>query len=298
MYFLVVAVISVALLGMIGVALAPAGDTPPDRAETPGETVVPPDADAPANERVVVASVPATHSAGRFTETDRSDLRPRPAETLEYKPDATATATHRLIRGFQPRSYSVYDGGAGDAARPVVILFHEAGRTPLSMIDMWQDTADAEGLLLIAIAADETQWSPDEAEAVIVLDMIDDARGRYPVDEGRILLFGHASGAIMAQYLANSILGPWQAAAVHGGTLPLELIRPREGAVPIRHYLGGSDATFASYDARLSGQALAEAGHDFDLALIPGHTHWLYVGGPAFAADAWAWFSDMRGGDT
>jgi acetyl esterase/lipase len=45
--------------------------------------------------------------------------------------------------------------------------------------------------------------------------------------------------------------------------------------------------------SRVAGEALAAAGHDFDLALIPGHTHWFYEGGPDFAADAWAWFTEL-----
>ncbi|MCU4654129.1 dienelactone hydrolase family protein [Roseibacterium sp. SDUM158016] len=292
LYLSIVALIGAAFLAMLAVAFLPSAPSGAG-VEGPGETASAP---APAARSAVVAPLPDTYAAGLFTETDRSDLRPRPAETLEYSPDVEGAERHFLVRGFRPRNYSAYDGGTGEVPRPVIVLFHGAGRTPLSMIDMWQEAADANGLLLVSIASATEQWTLEEAEAGVVLDIIEDAATQYTVDGERIFLFGHSSGAVMAQYLANHIAGPWKAVAVHGGTYPTTAIRPRVDAVPIQHYLGGSDAIFPSYDARLSGQAMAQAGHDFDLALIPGHTHWFYVGGPAFAADAWSWFSELTAG--
>lgn len=288
LYYCLVTVVAAAFLGMAAAVFLPPGGAPGEGTEARTDAQEPAD-----EERVVVAAIPSETVSGVFSETDRSDLRPLPPSSLDYTPDATATATHMLIRGFRPRSYSIYDGGSGEVPRPTVVLFHGAGRTPLSMIDMWQEAADENGLMLIAIESATLRWMTNEAEAAVVLDMVADASERYRLNDDQVMLFGHSSGAIMAQYLANRIVGPWQAAAVHGGTFPQQTIRPRDSAVPIRHYLGGSDGIFASYDARLSGQALAEAGHDFDLALIPGHTHWLYEGGPAFAADAWEWFTDL-----
>jgi acetyl esterase/lipase len=97
----------------------------------------------------------------------------------------------------------------------------------------------------------------------------------------------------MAQHLGNDIEGPWRAVAGHGGTFQVSGVRRHANAPPMRHCLCGSDGIFASHDARVAGEALAAAGHDFDLALIPGHTHWFYEGGPDFAADAWAWFTEL-----
>jgi predicted esterase len=284
-YFSLVALIGMAFVAMLAVAFVPAMDTDKGTATA-----------AASEPRVIVAPIPEVIIAGRFSETDRSDLLPAPPTSPRYTPDVDGAARHTLLRGFRSRSYSVYDGGTGTQPRPTVVLFHGAGRSPLSMIDMWQDTADENGLLLIAIASATTQWSLNPTEAAVVLDKLEDAGGRYPVDAERIFLFGHSSGSIMAQYLANHIEGPWRAVAGHGGTFHAEGVRPHANAPPIRHYLGGSDGIFSSYDARIAGETLAAAGHDFDLALIPGHTHWFYIGGPAFAADAWTWFLDLTDG--
>lgn len=228
-----------------------------------------------------------------FTEIQRPDLRPSVPGSFDYTPQVQDVRTYRFAEGFGLRRASVFDGGQGPIPRPVVVLFHGASRDELSMIDMWDDTARAHGLILLSLKSDGASWDPNTDDTDILARALDAAEEDYPIDRSRMFLFGHSSGSVYAQLLANRADGPWLAVASHGGTLPAHWVQPHDDAPPIRHYLGSVDGIFATHDARLSGQALAEAGHHADLVMIPSHTHWFYEGGPAFAEDAWRWFAEM-----
>lgn len=228
-----------------------------------------------------------------FSEQQRADLRPSAPSNLDYTPQTRDVSTYRMIEGLGLRRASVYDGGTGPDPRPVVILFHGASRDELSMIDMWDDTADAHGLILISLKSDGATWDPNSDDTGILARALDAAEADFPIDRNRMFLFGHSAGSIYAQLLANRANGPWLAVAGHAGTLPVHWQQPQENAPPIRHYLGSSDGIFAPFDARQSAENLAEMGHFSELILIPGHTHWFYEGGPAIAEDTWQWFAEI-----
>ena len=257
--------------------------------ERPAETVLA--ANAPAT---APADAPAEEPVppGRYRVTERPDLRPPYPSSQDYEPVVRDISRHEIRVGGRPGNYEVYVGGLGDRPRPAVILLHGANRTPASMIDMWDDTADRHGLVLVSLDAGMGGWSLEPPETAFVLAALDDAAAAYQIDRGQVYLFGHSSGAIAAQVVANRGTGPWTAVAVHAGYADPDLLRPKREAPPVRHYLGTSDGIFAPGQARIAGQRMAELGHDFELVLIPEHTHWFYLGGPAFAEDAWRWFAE------
>ena len=96
-----------------------------------------------------------------------------------------------------------------------------------------------------------------------------------------------------AAFLVNRGIGPWRAAALHGGYGPPDQYRPTPEAPPLRLYLGERDHIFSVEGAQAAAAALAAAGHDTELHLIPDHTHWFYEIGPNLAADAWGWFNRL-----
>ncbi|MCU0855518.1 MAG: hypothetical protein MUF63_11585 [Rhodobacteraceae bacterium] len=245
-------------------------------------------------ETVLAADAPAEEPVppGRYRVTERPDLKPPYPSSQDYEPIVRDTTRHRIRVRTLPRSYELYVGGLGAQPRPAIVLFHGAGRTAASMIDMWDDTADRYGLVLVSLDAGSRGWSLDPPETEFVLAALDDAAAAYPIDHEQVYLFGHSNGAIAAQVVANRGTGPWKAVAVHAGYANPDLLRPKREAPPVRHYLGTSDGIFAPGHARIAGQRMAEAGHDFELVLIPEHSHWFYLGGPAFAEDAWRWFAE------
>ncbi len=247
---------------------------------------------APSGDQYATVST-TTALPGEFMESESLALQPALPASTNYAPVVHGATEHSLRDGFRFRRWHAYVGDGGSGARPTILLFHGAGRTGLSMIDMWQEVADQHGLILIALDGRDSNWDAARPEGHIIHDLLADAAETYPVDEDGIFLFGHSAGAIMAQMLANRVSGPWRGIGVHAGYVHPAWLHPIDNAPPIRAYLGTEDAIFSTENARIAGQMMAQSGHDYQLVLVPGHTHWFYEGGPTFAADAWDWFSTL-----
>ncbi len=232
---------------------------------------------------------------GRFEVVERPDLRPLMPRNPHYEsPLIGGVMTETTFDGLTPRRWQIYaPGGATDEPRPVIVLFHGTNRDGMSMIHMWKRVADAQGLVLIGLNAPSGGWRGDDPDADYLHAVLDQAAARHPIDRDRMFLFGHSAGSIVAQVVGNRVQGPWRGIAGHAGTVNPGWLHRVTDAPPVRHYLGTADHIFATEAAIAAGQMVAEAGHDHQLVLIPGHSHWFYVGGPMFAADAWAWFETL-----
>ncbi len=203
------------------------------------------------------------------------------------------TTKHITLDGWRPRNWHSYvpETVADDA--PVVILFHGAGRSGLAMIDMWKDTADKNGIVLVAPNAPGTYWPLDDFSPTYLDKIINKISQTTNIDTSRMYLFGHSIGAIHAQLLANKTLGPWRGVAGHGGYASPSSVVPHPNAVPQRIYLGEHETEFPVAPARTAGQDLAAKGYRIDLVVIPKHTHWFYDIGPQIADHAWQWFASL-----
>lgn len=162
------------------------------------------------------------------------------------------------------------------------------------MIDMWHEVAEAQDIVLIAPdLSGVAGWDKGLPDPRAVGAMLAQAQQIYAADPAQMFLFGHSRGGIAAQVWANRTAAPWQAVAVHAGTLPADAVGPAPRPVPIRHYLGSVDRTFPFGPARDGAAAMAQAGHPFDLVRLEGHNHWFYNTGEAIAADAWDWMAQV-----
>ncbi|QPH55034.1 alpha/beta hydrolase family protein [Pontivivens ytuae] len=234
---------------------------------------------------VAVADVAAT--PGVFTE----ERLPRPMSF--GRQGTTYVERDQGQRTFETDgvTWHMLDFGGSLTPRPAVVLFHGAGRTGLSQLDMWRAVARQHRLVLIAPDADGG-WSIRQHGAGAVARILEAAGAEARIDSEQIFLFGHSAGGIHAQTLANGTDGPWQAVAVHAGTLPQRRIRAKEGAPDLLLILGTEDLNFPLDDGRASARALAEAGHDVLFRPVLGHDHWFYAIGPSIAATAWDWFAE------
>ncbi len=234
----------------------------------------------------------------RFSETRRTDfIIKQPAEYVFSPSQATRDLArrHSILHGFQVRPwYSL--APQGGRKMPLVILLHGAGRDGLSLIEMWKDVSLDQGVALLAPNAAGSAWPLQSPDPAFIARLVDKMRADHDIDEERIYLFGHSSGAAYAMLLLNRAKGPWRAAALHAGYVPLAYLKPPETPKAFRHYIGAREHIFSLDEARGIGQALAEMGHDNELAIIPGHTHWLYQAGPQIARDAWHYFETQAGG--
>src|SRR6056297_2719958 len=237
------------------------------------------------------ATAGAPLGPGTLTERKRGLLTPAIPPQYHYAPSAEITRAsprHRTA-GLTWRSLVP----AGDAPAPVVVVLHGAGRDGLSMLEMWQRVGRTRSVVLVAPEAPGSTWAEGDLDAGRIAAMLDEVAGMRAIDRGRVYLFGHSDGARLAAALLNRGIGPWQAAALHAGYGPAASYRRNPSAGPLRLYLGERDHIFSVEGARASAAALAAAGHDTELHLIPGHTHWFYEIGPELAADAWRWFEQV-----
>lgn len=242
------------------------------------------------DDQLRMSALEAPEHVGDLIEERRDDLFVPHRGKFEYSvPEYTAreATTHWI---GERRWYS-YHPEAKYGPYPVIMLFHGAGRSGLSMIDMWRHTADQQGLFLIALDGKDQNWSTEEITPSILHDILSEAEEASTIDREHIYLFGHSNGARYVQTLLNRVDGPWRAAAVHAGFADADSVIVPENPKPFRLYLGTRDHIFHTDSARSVAHALAANGHPVDLQLIPNHTHWFYDAGPKIAADAWTWFA-------
>lgn len=225
---------------------------------------------------------------GRLVETVAAHLAPGPGGTSDYVAPVGAFEARAMAAPHAGRTWHALAAGR-PGARPLVVLLHGSGRDGAAMIDMWQDVARREGLLLVAPdSADPAGWSRAEDGPAFLDALLAEVAALHPYDPGAVFLYGHSAGAMAALSLAAD--GPWRAVAAHGGAPRLDTLGPARRAVPLRVQIGDADPLFPLPEVRAAAAALARQGHDVELAVIPGHGHWLYDLGPRLAADAWSFF--------
>lgn len=184
----------------------------------------------------------------------------------------------RLWYGFGPT-----DG----PPRPVVVLLHGAGRNGASMIDMWQDLAKRQDIVLVAPDARATRWSLVTDGPMFLGALLKEAATRYPLDTDRIYLAGHSDGGAHAMRIANLGGGPFKAVVTHSGHPTRRRMIPAMTPVPIHSFVGDADVTFTVDSSRMALKHLARAGHPTSLTVIPEHNHWYYGIGKSLAPLMW-----------
>ena len=201
---------------------------------------------------------------------------------------------HFVLHGVMPRTARTFIPEGQTDPRPLILLFHGAGRDGLSQIEMWEPVARRHGLVLLAPESQGSTWSLSNPNPALMLRLIDDLAAETPIDRNRIFLFGHSDGAAMAQLLLNRADGPWRAAALHGGGAPPSLMQPMAAPKPLRIYVGAEDAIFPPDMLRSEvAQHMAALGHPTELLTIARQNHWFYEAGPQVAEHAWLWMSSL-----
>lgn len=213
-----------------------------------------------------------------------------PAEAVFTERDVGGETVEFAFAGATRRAHLYLPGGASRTPRAAVTLLHGAGRSGLSMIPMWKETAERRNLLLVAPDSRGRGWSAAEDAPQLLAAALNEARARTALDPARLFLFGHSSGGELALHYANRLGGVWRAAATHGASIDPRSVEPARPAPPLRMYLGVSDQYFRVSQAESAAAALAKAGHPTELVEIRGHDHWYYEIGPHLSAETAAFF--------
>ncbi|MEC8041910.1 MAG: dienelactone hydrolase family protein [Pseudomonadota bacterium] len=248
--------------------------------------------DTPLNAQLVLQPMAQTVTAPNtfITRTRRMPwlLHQAQQHTQDYTPSSAVKAASQPGRTGAIHWQAFLPEGTTPA--PLVILFAGAGRSPLSVVDMWLDTAQRHDVILVSPDTRDPQGFLSDLQHDTLQQMIAQISQTREVDPDQIYLFGHSQGGQVALTLANQINGPWCAVATHGGFPQASSIRDASAAPPLRLYLGDRDQIFSVTSAQEAGKRYARAGHRTELHLIAEHGHWFYDKGPRIAEDAWQWF--------
>lgn len=246
------------------------------------------------NPRFVMPSAETPPQKARFSRIESHAFRIVRPSSYEFSPSAETVAfsdKHTTRVGLRTRTWYSYWPNVSQPV-PLVILLHGAGRDGLSLMEMWRQVAEKEGLALIAPDSYTPSW-PETPDPEFLVSIVETFSETNQIDPKRVFLFGHSNGATYAQNLLNRTRGPWRAAVLHGGFSPLALLKTPSEAKPFRLYIGEHEHIFPLEVAEKYGKALAQRGHANDMIVIPGHTHWFYEAGPQIARHAWRWMEAL-----
>lgn len=194
------------------------------------------------------------------------------------------------------RSYYVYvprHKGNRSEPRPLIVLLHGAKRTGASMIDMWRDVAVQNDIILVAPNSKGAAWHLKRDPLFLLDDIIAAMQERHNIDQRRIYLFGHSSGANLSLYHGFADRGKTFAAiALHAGALSRRFIDASDGfkkpgGAPIGIFIGEQDKSFPLPAVRKSAEVMNSLGYPTTLYVLKRHNHWYYTIGNYINLQAW-----------
>lgn len=174
---------------------------------------------------------------------------------------------------------------------PLIITLHGSNRTGVTLVEKWKDYAKKEGIILAGPdATDLRGWGWPQDGPDFLRDLVDELKGKYPINPRRVYLFGHSAGAIFAIQISLMESQYFAATAVHAGALPDDdknLMDLAKRKIPISIQVGDSDEFFPLKAVRATRDALKEKGFPVDLIEIANHDHWYYDKAAKFNQTAW-----------
>lgn len=179
-----------------------------------------------------------------------------------------------------------------EAPAPLVILLHGSGNIGSSQAERWKDLANKEGFIAVAPdSVDPAYWSTPADGPVLLRDLVDELKAKYPINPRRVYLFGHSGGAafglLMALYESEYFAG----VAIHAGALNsqgMDLIKIAKRKTPIHMQVGTQDPMFPLSVVRSTRNALQKAEFPVELKEIPNHDHNYYGKARDINQTAWS----------
>jgi predicted esterase len=124
------------------------------------------------------------------------------------------------------------------------------------MLDMWDELAKQENIILIAPNASASGWSLKTYDSGNVEAILKDAQKTYNIDPEQVYLFGHSGGAKLVQTLANRGNGPWRAVGSHAGTIDHTDVKdPSFSNKPLFIFNGDKDENYPVWYVEKSAKA-------------------------------------------
>jgi poly(3-hydroxybutyrate) depolymerase len=174
---------------------------------------------------------------------------------------------------------------------PLIITLHGSNRTGVTLVEKWKELAKKESIILAGPdATDLRGWASPQDGPDFLHDLVEELKGKFPIDPKRVYLFGHSAGAVFALEMSLMESQYFAATAIHAGALEKDgmgLIPMAKRKVPISIQVGDSDQYFPLKEVRETKEALKGAGFTVELTEIPNHDHWYYDQASKFNQTAW-----------
>lgn len=226
---------------------------------------------------------------------------PTPAShyVMPYTANPVGLEKYALVIDGKNRSFYMYVPRSLKPDAPAIILLHGAHRTGISTADMWRNSAERHGILLVSPDADGTHWDYFN-EKPFITTLVNFLKQEKRVNANRIYLFGHSSGAMTAMPMAAALSEDIAGAAVHAGMVTqkqlLPVINGAKRKIPVCVINGSDDKSIPAIRARYAAQLFASAGHPAAYIELAGHNHWYYTIADWINELAWQCMHDMGRG--
>jgi poly(3-hydroxybutyrate) depolymerase len=174
---------------------------------------------------------------------------------------------------------------------PLIVMLHGSGRIGISLVEKWKDLAKKEGIIIAGPDSSDTRsWGSPQDGPDYLHDLVEELKGKYPINPRRVYLFGHSAGGIFSLEMSLMESQYFAATAVHAGALrpnDYELIDLAKRKIPIYIQVGDSDQYFSLKVVRATRDALNAKGFATELTEIPGHDHNYYDTSAKTNSSAW-----------
>ena len=233
------------------------------------------------------------HQDGYVLNTIYPDIYPSAYSGVYNEPQRKYQRITTKVLG-QSWDYYIYDPRqVGDKTPiPVMMLFHGANRTGISMIDHWKEIAKKENILLIAPNAKKKYWAGSLQEIMIVNQLPKNIHKNRPIDFENIYAFGHSNGANFLLQNITSFAQNFSAIGIHAGMAKNisayeQHVANNQNKMTVSIVIGTRDHLFPADQVRATAKMLAQKGYDVKLHEVIGHNHWYYDNALQFNRMIW-----------
>lgn len=191
------------------------------------------------------------------------------------------------------RTYYQFIPKTVDAAKPapLLVLLHGSGRDGKSLVDKWKDLAKKEGIVLVGPDAKDSQmWQILADDPGLFRQIVETVRGKVPIDDRRIYLFGHSAGACYALLLSLLESEYFAATAIHAGSIrdsDQAFFTQAKRKIPVHIEVGTEDPFFPLTAVRATRDFFAKREFPVELVEIPRHDHRYYDLAPKINRSSW-----------
>ena len=188
---------------------------------------------------------------------------------------------------FVPSSYD------GSRALPAILLVHGGGGKGQDMIDLWQQFAQKQGIILVAPTLPlDAQFETKVPRLFPAL--MDSIKAKWKIDPSRIYVFGYSAGGYSTFDAATLASTYFAAVGVFASIITPDyygIIQQAKRKTPIAMYIGDHDQFFTVAQAAATRDQLVANGFTVHFVVLPDQDHNYAAVSNFVNSDVWTFFS-------